>query len=320
MHEQDKNSASCACKFRFIVPKTIFTRKVNQPPRPSGSWNLTTSFTGPPPLHKNVLVSALEREDHQDILVVRTLEWEHKHCTLLRPLSEHTQTQMRQCKQFCNIELHFNIIAWINRPHSLWRAQKGRRNCWLQQGKLQGPKTNHGLRVEWRNEVLRYAPSLQNNGLVAVHRADGYRQLCIDAIGWKSLLIERLSLKCIMANTCLRHLTAATFGMHWDGDMTVAGVVAKRWCKGTMHPKVEPPYHKPRRDLLITQVLASAVATPMSLPRAPWCALLHLFPILPQHTKCNIVCEKAELCKRNKQGTNTLSLWDFSWDQENQTL
>lgn len=67
-----------------------------------------------------------------------------------------------------------------------------------------------------------------------------------------------------MTSAGSRHLIAATFGTHMNGDMTVVGVVDKRWHRGATGSEVEPLYHRTvlLHYLLIAQLPRSRVVLP----------------------------------------------------------
>lgn len=128
------------------------------------SWNLTFSTC-----MMNAR-SAFERKNHQNIVVVRML-WRVQTCIGLDQgrLSKHTWTETSRRKWLNKTEWRFDAIARINRANNPGQVQVRRPNRWLQRDKLRGTKTRQG---SW-NEVLRYIPSLQNDGFVFLHRADG---------------------------------------------------------------------------------------------------------------------------------------------------
>lgn len=62
--------------------------------------------------------------------------------------------------------------------------------------------------------------------------------------GFKFSSIKHFSRKDVVTGACTWHLITTTFETHVNGDATVVGALAKRWCKGFMHPELKCQCHR----------------------------------------------------------------------------
>lgn len=88
-HARPNSMSSC---------RKLFTRTINNPTTNIRGRNLT-----PPAQEPKSILSVFEREDHQDIIVIRTLWWAHSRRTSLQRLLKHIRMKTEGCKRLHNI-------------------------------------------------------------------------------------------------------------------------------------------------------------------------------------------------------------------------